>query len=215
MIIAFDGNVYTGKTTLIDNLIRYYSYNKISEYSNFFSEDKINKHKEEHLIIQNKYLEIDVLRKKFINHNKINLLDRSFISLTAHIWTLYKIKIVDIRKEYLKKLFFLMDNNNIILPNLFVYVTCNYKSAKVRYKQNERISNAKKTLRYFIDFNYFHLIRLFNKRCSLFIPSLEINTDKNLIMNIIKVNKFINNNTRIQTINKEKFKEIFLSLLQQ
>jgi len=215
MIIAFDGGVYTGKTTLINSLIKHYDYYKISEYSNFFSESKINRCKEGYLAIQNKYLEIDVLRKKFINHNKINLLDRSFISLTAHVWALYKIKIVDIREEYLKKLFFLMDNNKIIFPNLFVHVTCNYKSAKARYKQNEKTLNAKKTLGYFIDLNYFNLIKLFNKRVSFFIPSLEINTDKGFIINIIKVNKFINNNTRIQTINREKFKEIFLSLLQK
>lgn len=192
MIVSFDGNVYCGKTTIINKLAK--KSCKIKEYCNYL--DKINKEKRFNnrwLNTQLRYLKIDAQRNKNLNNFEINLLDRSFISLCAHVWALYRLRKTDIRKEFLEFLKKYMLEDKIILPDIFVHVTCDYSIAKNRFIQNEKTKHAKGTDRLLINKHYFFFVNEFNELWSQKLQqSITIDTNKKFENTLSKINKSLN-----------------------
>ena len=171
VIISFDGNVYSGKSTLI-NLVSE-GNNVIGEHSQYFNErDFLLK---DQLIIQRKYLEIDALRINELVEG-INLLDRSLISLAAHVWAIQNIGGKDIRKEFIKDIF-IEQKNKPIIPHVFVFVKCSRETTLRRFKDNENTVNSKGTLPYLLSYDYFRLINIFLKRISKKINTIIIDTE--------------------------------------
>lgn len=160
MIISLDGNVFVGKTTLCNILSKKNSCNIISEYSDFLR--KTDKSLQKFNFLEHeKYLEIDIIRKKYLK-NGINFLDRSFVSLSAHIYAVYKIGIADFREKHINLLNKLLNNGEIIIPNYYIFVTCNYNCVKKRFILENEIYNKKKTPEFFINKDYFLAINEFN-----------------------------------------------------
>ncbi|MEA3272595.1 MAG: hypothetical protein U9P90_02915 [Patescibacteria group bacterium] len=215
MIISFDGNVFTGKTTIISKLSSKYGFNKIVEYCDILKNIPLkDTHDSVYKNEQVRYLKVDKKRMLQI-HNGTNLLDRSFISMSAHVYAIYKKGLFDMRLFYLKELEFYFNKNEIIIPNKYIIVSCSYKTALKRYKLNNAI---KKTGRKYIDKEYFDYIDIFNEMWSREFPTLIINSDRKL--NYKKTFDFICNKQNDSDDNKiiliiKKLLDIPLSIADQ
>lgn len=165
IIIAFDGNVYTGKTGIIKKFCSEYKFSYIKEYSEYFQIKSLEQNLgvDKYLKRQYQYLIVDKLRSKDITSSKINLLDRSYISLSAHVLALYITYKIDIRKEFLGLLRQFINERKIILPNAFVYIKCELDCVKKRINQKGQRKNMP---RFYIDKCYFKSIDYFNQRWS-------------------------------------------------
>lgn len=195
MNIAFDGNVFTGKTTFIKKIAGLGNFNIIKEYPYFVN--KINPD----IVLPSKFLEhykyllADSLRLAQLRAGD-NLLDRCFVSLSAHIYALNKIGQIDFRSEHLFVLEKLFKQKKIIIPDFYIFVTCGYSGAKKRFLADKRLVRTKRTPPIFIRRDYYAAIDEFNqlwqkdiiKNNGLIIKNVggtKINIDK-MIANIKK-----------------------------
>ncbi len=213
MIIAFDGNVYTGKTALIRALSKKKDVTIIGEYSEYFNEaKKQRKWGDDYLKIQLEYLKLDQKRELFLSNKKINLLDRSFISLFAHVWAIYNAG-VDIRKETLKGFTIFLKMDKIVIPTIYINVYCPFDTAKKRFLRNKRFGTPKNTADYLIEKEYFDSIKIFNERIFRLLPSVSINTTSSLSKNIKEIMLFLNNPPERHTTKEELLQKITSVLL--
>lgn len=178
MIVSFDGNVYCGKTCLINRLPS--DVQKIGEYCEYLSsiqEEIISD--QAALNTQLRYLKVDKERLKRISPRRVNVLDRSFVSLCAHVWAIYRCGELDICREFLKLLNEFVQKDLIIIPDFFVNITCDYAIAKRRFMIDEQTSNAKRTDPLLIDKHYFRFVDDFNNRwCKIVKRSVIIDTSE-------------------------------------
>lgn len=122
----------------------------------------------------------------FVVSDKINLLDRSFISLFAHVWTVYK-RGIDIREETLREFVLLLKADKIIIPTFFINVECSYALAKERFIDDKKSLSHKNTAKYLINEDYFRSVQQFNKQILCMHPSLQIDATKNIDENLKKI----------------------------
>ncbi|QQS16053.1 MAG: deoxynucleoside kinase [Candidatus Moraniibacteriota bacterium] len=173
-VISFDGNVYTGKTTLIRFLSDNYGYVSVDEHSLFIDGvPQRSFYKSEYLNLQDRYLSVDTYRKSFLQTG-VNLLDRSFVSVSAHVFALYELGLADIREAYfdlLKKKI-----EEIIFPNVFVWVRCGYNISRARCLS---VNNRKETEDIYLSNKYFESIEKFNAKWALAVGGCVINTESN------------------------------------
>jgi deoxyadenosine/deoxycytidine kinase len=142
-IIALDGNVYTGKTSLINEFSKKKTINVLPEYASFFNETEFRYLSP--IEIQHKYLEAEKIRKSKLSFKKNTLLDRSIISQAGFVYASYKQGNFDLRKEFLYSLKQMQKNNELIIPHHFVHIKCDFKILKKRYIEEEKSENAKNT----------------------------------------------------------------------
>ncbi len=176
MIVSFDGNVFVGKTHLINNIASTSScFNKILEYSFFLNKIKNNNIYNHYANEQLKYVMVDALRQKNLKTG-INLVDRSFVSMSAHVYALFYINSTDIRSLYVKKLKSCLEREKIIIPDKFIYVTCSYNTAKTRFAKEWFKKN---TGEIYINKKYFAAIEKFNCLWAQYASSLVIKSGQN------------------------------------
>lgn len=181
MIIALDGNVFVGKTTLCNVFSKFKKGIVIKEHSEFVYKikNKLPNH-QDNFFEHSHYLKVDAIRMKYIK-NKLIFLDRSFISLSAHVYALYKIGSNDFRLKHIHCLIKLFNINKLIIPDNYIFVTCKYSLAKERYIWNKNSTNNKKTPDIFINAKYYKAINEFNLLWQSNIKNgLIINTSKPL-----------------------------------
>ncbi|MFH0892111.1 MAG: hypothetical protein V1867_05015 [Candidatus Falkowbacteria bacterium] len=161
MIIAFDGNVFAGKTAVIGRFASRIKANLIDEHTFFVDkikdEGKYSPALREHF----RYLRVDRLRRRMIKRG-INLLDRSFVSLSAHVYALYAASGIDLREPHLEILEKLLRHKAIIIPDLYVFVSCERKIAKKRFLDDWRSGIGRRTPKLFIGKKYFSAVEKFN-----------------------------------------------------
>jgi len=144
MIIAFDGNVFVGKTTLCKMYARENKGQVINEHSYFIDLLKKNNSVQTEFSSHYRYLLADALRMKVINGKKI-FLDRSFVSTSAHIYALYQTKEWDFREEHLFYLEKFLQEQSIIVPDVFIFVLCEHDIAQERFLQDHSYIKPKNT----------------------------------------------------------------------
>jgi deoxyadenosine/deoxycytidine kinase len=160
MIIAVDGNVYAGKTTLAKYLARENGMNLIKEYCEYiesiplaFEFDSMEKNE------QMRYIRIERDRKKEVAVGN-NILDRSFVSMSAHVYASYKCGLNDIRRFYLEELRSALNADQVIIPDYYILVICDHNVSKERMFLN----NFKNTPSVFIDMDYYNYVNEYNHR---------------------------------------------------
>lgn len=174
MIISFDGNVFVGKTTIISNLSSKFGFNKIPEYSDFLNGISLNRdYKNEHKNNQEKYLMVDKERIDLIKDG-INLLDRSFVSMSAHVYALNKINDIDIRDFYITRLDIYLSKKEIIIPNKYIIILSTHKIAYKRFTDGHSVKGTEPK---YINKDYFNYINEFNLRWLELASGLMINSD--------------------------------------
>ncbi len=124
MIISFDGNVYAGKTTLVEALAEHFGCTAIREHSLYLPYIPLLSHfGDADLDIQLRYLMVDHLRKSDLGCG-VNFLDRSFVSICAHVYAMYRIGQPDIRRRFFE--IFSTEIGNQLIPERYCFVSCDY-----------------------------------------------------------------------------------------
>lgn len=172
-IIAFDGNVFVGKSTLLGELSGQVDGRVIPEHS-FFVEQVPTDGIYEQCSIQTQevYLKAESLRVPLIGIGT-NLLDRSYISLVAHTYAVNKLRIVDMRRDFLEMLMSAMENGNVIIPDAYIVVRCRYAIAKSRFALGHE---KKGTDDLYVSKEYFSAVDEFNSRWLSIHGGIEIDT---------------------------------------
>ena len=162
MIITFDGNVFVGKTSLIKELASLYDFNIIPEQG-FFIKGEISSHavtaEKQAIFLQSKYLQAENKRCLYINTTKTNLLDRSFVSMAAHIFALYLVNGIDIRDWFLNEIRRQTELGQIIIPDIFCFIKCDHKIIKERADKNK----DRDTDQVYFNEKYLDAIEIFNQ----------------------------------------------------
>ncbi len=186
MIISFDGNVFSGKTYFINTLSKSRDFNPIAEHSFFI--DKVSNNlfsSNKFLSQQKRYLEVDALRKKYIRESKINLIDRSFVSLSAHVLALFKCGIADIRTDYIKLLQKYLNGDRIIIPDYYVFIYSPLEISRRRFANDTK----RGTEILYLDKNYFEAVELFNRKWVGLAPGKIIDKVNYKCLNIQEIDK--------------------------
>ena len=173
MIIAFDGNVFTGKTSLIEKLHRVEQSSVIPEHGHFLRDIVIG---EDAWDIQKKYLGAERLRREYLSglsSEKLVLLDRSFVSMAAHVAALKTSKGIDIRTRFLRELVGDIQAGRVIIPNKFLFVRCDYEIIKARALKDA----VKNTNPLYYGQEYLEAVDNFNRQWQEHFPGVAIDTD--------------------------------------
>ncbi len=175
-IIAFDGNVFVGKSTLLGKLSERIDGMVIPEHSFFVGQVPVDgTHKQCSIQTQEVYLKAESSRVPLIGIGT-NLLDRSYLSLVAHTYAVNKLRIVDMRRDFLGMLMSAMENGRVIIPDAYIVVRCGYAIAKSRFVLG---CEEKGTDDLYISKEYFSAVDEFNSRWLSVHGGFEIDTSNN------------------------------------
>jgi deoxyadenosine/deoxycytidine kinase len=172
MIIAFDGNVFSGKTSLIEKLHGLGKSGVIPEHS-YFLENVSSE--EDAWSVQKKYINTEGKRHEYLSHlsaGSLILLDRSFVSMAAHVSALWTMRGIDIRSHFLHEIVSRIHSNNVIVPDKFCFVMCDYKIIRRRALKD----TSKNTDRFYYAQNYLEAIDAFNRRWQEHFQGIVIDT---------------------------------------
>ncbi|MBU4512610.1 deoxynucleoside kinase [Patescibacteria group bacterium] len=173
MIISFDGNVFTGKTTLINKLALICPCDVISEHSDFIdSVTEISVFGNNYMNEQLRYIGVDKLRKQALGR-RVCLLDRSFVSMSAHVYALFIVGSADIRNFYIQELKRCLANKEIIVPSKYINLVSPHSIAKQRFDRNQERGTDKA----YIDRKYFTAIEKFNSLWARYVVSMMVDTN--------------------------------------
>lgn len=172
MIIALDGNVCTGKTTL-QQYLKNLGFAPVEEYCTFFDKTPAE------LPTQRRYLLAEGMRQAKLDPSRNMVLDRSFISLCAHVWAQHRIDKEDMRASFLDDLCQEVSRKSVTLPDMFVHLRCTYQNLYSRFLERETSSRALGTSRELIEPAYINEIDEFNAAWARTVPApcLTIVTD--------------------------------------
>ena len=172
MIIAFDGNVFSGKTSFIAGFCGSAKCVVVPEHSHFVADFRSH---EDAWSVQQKYLDAEVKRHVYLlgmPSERLILVDRSFVSMAAHVWALYTTQGVDMRARFLGRVTRGIRSNWITLPNQFCHVVCDYPLIRAR----AAIDVVKRTDRFYMDENYLKAVDAFNRKWQIHFPGCLIDT---------------------------------------
>lgn len=125
MIIAVDGNVYVGKTTLVHQLSVKLGWPIVDEQNAFLPPTVAGRPfswSDEHKC----YLEAEVRRAEQ-HHQRSLVMDRSFLSLAAHATVIHQLGLADLRAEFLEALSRLWRAHRILIPSVIIWADCRYE----------------------------------------------------------------------------------------
>ena len=176
MIISFDGNVFSGKTSLIEALFSLGKFNLIGEHSSFLNTDIFTHNvtaSEMATLLQHNYLEAEARRRSYIKVDEVNLIDRSFVSMAAHISALNSVRGIDIREWFLKEFNERLRMGKILVPDIYCFVRCGYDTIVERVGLN----NSRNTDPIYYEERYLKAIQDFNQAWSSRVGGTTIDTE--------------------------------------
>lgn len=177
MKVSFDGNVFVGKSTIISELSKSLGGVIIPDHSYFIESVPFISEGSGVMATQQRYLQVELLRTEFATEEVINILDRSFLSLLAHTYAIYKMCVADIRSDFLKLLLLSISKNEIIIPDVFVFIRCRYDVAKSRFMNG---CQEKGTDSLYISKEYYSAVDIFHSRWMAIYGGVEVDTSENL-----------------------------------
>ncbi len=162
MIIAIDGNVFAGKTTLCRACAESAGVRMIAEHSAFVDRialEKADGEFGEHA----RYLRADALRAREVSGDLV-FLDRSFVSNSAHIHALQRAGMGDLREKHLALLESLLRKGGIIVPDFYVFLDCSRALSAARFAADQEADSPRPTPEFFLSEAYFAAVNDFNRR---------------------------------------------------
>ncbi len=179
LIISIDGNVFTGKSTLIRNL----GLPSIEEHSHHTTyaagRDPWREHKKYLLVEESR------IRRQL---DAITVLDRSIFSLAAHAYALWAISTIDFRARFINHIS--QPDHIILWPEVSIVLVEEYDICVKRYRADKRLHTQKSTADIFINRRYFDAINKFYETLSqqiqiMIIKGGSIEKRKNTVLGII------------------------------
>jgi deoxyadenosine/deoxycytidine kinase len=176
MIISFDGNVFAGKSTLIRMLSPLFSMPIIGEHSDYLGSDAekydgtdLNSA----LLLQTCYLGAEEKRCAATKPGANYFLDRSFVSMAAHVSALMTLSGIDMREWFLNELEQRLLAGKVLVPDVFCFVRCGNDLIRKR-----ALSNASRgTSPLYYEEKYLAFIDRFNEAWSARVQGVVIGTD--------------------------------------
>ncbi len=175
MILSFDGNVGVGKTTLIQALTIKSDFIAMDEHSAFLIPSPLHHEmstRENARLLQSAYLEAEAERAGLMESEHDVLVDRSFVSMAAHVYSLYILSKIDIREWFLAEMLKRMQDAKVIIPDVYCFVTCDHDIIKARCRRD----TCKGTDPLYYNDNYLKIIEKFNKEWSTKINGITLDT---------------------------------------
>lgn len=172
MIIAFDGNVFSGKTCFIESLRALHAVTVISEHSHFLDDARLI---EDDWSTHMEYIEAETRRVNCLPDTVAGrpiLLDRSLVSMAAHVSALFTTRSIDLRGRCLDELLARIQSKRVILPDKFCFVVCDYAILQDRALKD----TAKRTDRFYYDNGYLEAIDAFNHAWQRHFSGIVIDT---------------------------------------
>lgn len=176
MKVSFDGNVFVGKSTVVSELSKYFGGTIIPEHSYFIESVPSISEGSGVIATQKRYLEAELLRTGLVTAG-VNFLDRSFLSILAHTYAIYKMGVADIRSDFLKLLLLSISKDEIIIPDVFIFIRCRYDVAKSRFMNGRQ---EKGTSDLYISEEYYSAIDVFNSTWLAIYGGVEVDTSEDL-----------------------------------
>ena len=117
-MISIDGNVYTGKTTLARSLANRLGIAFVREHNHFVRPTRGLDIWETHVA----YIGAEIARKRSITDENC-ILDRSIISLGAHVWAMHRLG-YDMRARFVDRMY--EDEKGIAIPETRIFLFCDH-----------------------------------------------------------------------------------------
>lgn len=176
MIIAVDGNVYAGKTTLVRQLSTKLGWPIVDEQNAFLPpavSDRLFSWSHEH----QRYVEAEGRRaERFCQRSLV--VDRSFLSLAAHATVLHQLGLADLRVEFLESFLQLWLSHRVLIPAIVVWADCPYEDIIKRAAQDpNRGTDPLFLSRAYVD-RYAHWFCSLFEKAPLFSVSISAGAEK-------------------------------------
>lgn len=136
MITAIEGNVYGGKSSLAQRLGSATGWIIVPEHTAFLP-DGDRSDRRSWSTEQQRYVAAEVKRAELFQQCPL-LLDRSVLSLAAHVTILYRLGLADIRVEFLDDLHRLWMLKRIIVPTNVIWIRCPFQVIRQRWSRDNR-----------------------------------------------------------------------------
>lgn len=161
-IVTIDGNVYTGKTTLCQYL-KSRGFVMVAEY------EPVEGRMQSRMHIQKSYVDQEQQRvrqmmRELLNGQQIFVLDRSFLSLAAHVRSLFLLEGIDIRESFTNYLELKLKAGQVVVPRLFIHLQNRWDILYKRYLCGEASVQAKGTPADLIRAEYYRCIDAFHMK---------------------------------------------------
>lgn len=174
MIIAFDGNVFSGKTALARALARAIDADVVAEHS-----DCVDLHgASDTRTVHDRYINTEVMRaKRHAGSRKSIILDRSAVSLCAHAYATYRLGGEDLRRRTITRLRAMADDDTIIIPDVLFHTVCSHATIISRWNDSGGAICAKNTAAALLTKEYQAHIDYFVQQCVSALGGVQICTD--------------------------------------
>lgn len=176
MIISFDGNVFVGKTSLIQALSTVADFNVIDEQGDFINTSNLvdtDNKTDVARALQSRYIEAEVRRHPFLRNDKNNIVDRSFVSMAGHVYAINAVFNIDIRQWFLDEMINLLIKDVVIIPDVYCFLKCNHETIVERVNKDK----IKITGPTYYNRNYLEAIDHFNRFWSDRMGGLTVDTN--------------------------------------
>ncbi|MCP1311570.1 hypothetical protein [Paenibacillus tyrfis] len=161
-IVAIDGNVYTGKTTLCQYL-KSKGFFTVAEYEPIVGRT-LSRIEIQKMYVDQEQHRMRQMMRELRNGQQIFVLDRSFLSLSAHVKCLLLLEGIDIRESFIDYLEFQLKAGQVIIPRLFIYLQNRWDILYRRYLRGEASVQAKGTPTDLIRPEYYQCIDAFHQK---------------------------------------------------
>lgn len=186
MIIAFDGNVYTGKSSLVRSAALECGASVVGEHSQFLGAVVENNHVQSvasAVSLQLSYFEAEASRIGILRTHGISLIDRSFVSFAAHIFALYECHEIDVREWFLSELAKRIEAKQVIIPDVYCFVHCGIDTISKRLAGDR----SRGTDTVYLQKDYLSAVNRFNQLWCKEANGIDIDTDRENAVELAKV----------------------------
>lgn len=188
LIIAFEGNVFTGKTTLIAEVSGKTGYRILPEHSDVVKLPSSSSAWD----IQASYFAAEVARSRLIDKRHPSLLDRSVLSLCAHAFAVRQLGYASFGQHFTAALAGIIQDRTVIIPTHFVHVQCSHDIRLKRHLYNCSSPNPKNTDHTLLNRDYCHLFDQYVSACINYFPRTVFSTEQSVAACLDIIIAFIN-----------------------
>lgn len=208
-MISFDGNVFTGKTHIAQCLAYSHCWQYIGEHVDYLFNARRKAPQKE--FTWNKHAEYCATEKDRTAQAAAPtvVLDRSFLSLSAHVYCLFKTQKTDLRMQYVDFLKTSLAKKQLLVPNSIVHLHCSRSQGLVRWQQGKQ----KKTPELFLQQRYWDANNTFYTMLQCTLPLIAVSSSTSFRKTQEKVEQLLQNSAHYFNYSSKKWLLLHYQLL--